>query len=346
MIAQVAEAIDYAHRKGIIHRDIKPANIIITTDEKVKITDFGIAEDRVLEPDDDGPVPRHAQLHVARAGLRGARRRPERHLLARRRSLRAPDQTQAVSGREPDGDLLQDRARGFHAAGRALARRPAGVQPDRRARDGQGSRGTAISAGRTSRWRCTSCARIWRSRRRLQDLGTIVSEAEFMPTLRLENLDQLVGEGAAGEGRSTQVTPPDDRATEVLSTENFPSPEPLAATSTHNFDSRDTDTNPSLGDLLPPVIPLSPAPGAFPPPPPPPDELRTNVISREEFPDVISSTPPPAGPRVAPLGAPPPPAPRSTASPQGKAPAPRSPRRSKPSGSRRRPSRPRTGASS
>src|SRR5215472_6710385 len=44
IIAQVAEAIDYAHRKGIIHRDIKPANIIITTDEKVKITDFGIAK--------------------------------------------------------------------------------------------------------------------------------------------------------------------------------------------------------------------------------------------------------------------------------------------------------------
>lgn len=40
---QVARGIESAHNKNIIHRDIKPQNIIISTEGKVKVTDFGIA---------------------------------------------------------------------------------------------------------------------------------------------------------------------------------------------------------------------------------------------------------------------------------------------------------------
>ena len=43
VVAQVGEALDYAHSNRVIHRDVKPANILITADNRVKITDFGIA---------------------------------------------------------------------------------------------------------------------------------------------------------------------------------------------------------------------------------------------------------------------------------------------------------------
>ena len=40
---EVATALGVAHRKGVIHGDVKPANILITDDNRIKLTDFGMA---------------------------------------------------------------------------------------------------------------------------------------------------------------------------------------------------------------------------------------------------------------------------------------------------------------
>jgi serine/threonine protein kinase len=44
IVNAVCDALEYAHRQGLVHRDIKPANILLSADGSVKVADFGLAK--------------------------------------------------------------------------------------------------------------------------------------------------------------------------------------------------------------------------------------------------------------------------------------------------------------
>jgi serine/threonine protein kinase/Flp pilus assembly protein TadD len=66
--AQIADALESAHSKGIVHRDIKPANIFINNRGQAKVLDFGLAKIEIVRPKGDPSATAAHGDDLTRAG--------------------------------------------------------------------------------------------------------------------------------------------------------------------------------------------------------------------------------------------------------------------------------------
>ena len=71
IIAQVSEALNYAHHQGVIHRDVKPANVLLTAGDQAKLSDFGLS--MLAEAKEESGVVRGTPHYMSPEQCRGKR---------------------------------------------------------------------------------------------------------------------------------------------------------------------------------------------------------------------------------------------------------------------------------